>query len=326
MFFGKKDKDVRITDKEYNDYYKALCDFIKAGYNSKAKNGFAFLQNIVQTYDRIANEIPLSPIIITFNNFVENKDINVYHHKRTHNIIWNGIKSVESNYAVINNNAYHLNIRKQFDFIKNKVTNDLSIETRQIKIYISKGGVITGEYIENVYIKPEEYNNKDYVVKNYITIPVASVYFYNDKKEVKNIYIVDHREPELKKLIEQYDVKILINEEIVKLKLNVRGCGTENKRRDRVEFYKTATFKEPKIEENEKYSCTKLNSDNTHTIYILKINDNVIGKLNNGHLTIFWSNAKYKKINSEYWRKFTGYNLQELKNMNNYNNPNINFV
>lgn len=307
------------------DYYKALCDIIKAGNDSEARSGFAFLQNIVQTYDRIINKIPLSPIDIIFDNFIKNEDTGIYYHNRTHNLIWDNTKSIKNRFAIINNNAYHLHIRKQFDFIKNEVE-DTSIENNQYKIYISKGGVITGEYIENVYIKPEEYNNKNYIVKNYIIIPVASVHFYNNRREAKNIYIVDHREPELKRLIEQYDVNILIDEEIVKLKLNVRGCGTENKRRDKVEFYKTAIFDRPKMYNNKKISTIYSGTNSENETYTLMLSNTIIAKWKNNHLTIFWTNAKYKKINSEYWRKFTGYNLQELKKMNNYNNPNINFV
>ena len=81
------------------------------------------------------------------------------------------------------------------------------------RVYISRGGIINGDYIHFCYLK-NQINN--YSIKDPIKLPVSSI---EDKNDVNFILFVDHREPKLKALMEFYDVPILHDNDI---KYNVR--------------------------------------------------------------------------------------------------------
>lgn len=81
------------------------------------------------------------------------------------------------------------------------------------RVYISKGGIINGDYIHKCYLK-DQINN--YIVKDPIKLPVSTIE-YADKPDI--IFFVDHREPKLKALMEFYNVPIEHDENI---KFNVR--------------------------------------------------------------------------------------------------------
>lgn len=81
------------------------------------------------------------------------------------------------------------------------------------RIYISRGGIINGDYIHFCYLK----NQKDfYSIKDPIKLPVSSIEM---DKGVDFILFVDHREPKLKALMEFYNVPIEHDDNI---KYNVR--------------------------------------------------------------------------------------------------------
>ena len=81
------------------------------------------------------------------------------------------------------------------------------------RIYISKGGIINGDYVHKCYLKHQE---GEYVVRDPIKIPISTIEFKNSPEV---IFFVDHREPKLKALMEFYDVKIKHDD---KVKFNVR--------------------------------------------------------------------------------------------------------
>ena len=81
------------------------------------------------------------------------------------------------------------------------------------RIYISRGGIINGDYIRFCYLKHQTGN---YSIKDPIKIPVSSI---EEKDDVNFILFVDHREPKLKALMEFYDVMI---EHDCNIKYNVR--------------------------------------------------------------------------------------------------------
>ena len=81
------------------------------------------------------------------------------------------------------------------------------------RIYISKGGIINGDYVHKCYLRHQE---GDYVVRDGIKIPVSTIEF-KDYPDI--IFFVDHREPKLKALMEFYNVPIEHDE---KIKFNVR--------------------------------------------------------------------------------------------------------
>lgn len=81
------------------------------------------------------------------------------------------------------------------------------------RIYISRGGIINGDYIHFCYLK----NQKDfYSIKDPIKLPVSSI---EEEKGINFILFVDHREPKLKALMEFYNVPI---EHDCNIKYNVR--------------------------------------------------------------------------------------------------------
>lgn len=121
--------------------------------------------------------------------------------------------------GIYNIKAYLLKIRRYYFVEKeNKVCeieesfpdkNEIIHE----KLYISRGGIINGDYIHNCYLK---HQTGKYSIKDPIKIPVSSIEF-KDSPEV--IFFVDHREPKLKALMEFYNVPI---EHDDKIKFNVR--------------------------------------------------------------------------------------------------------
>lgn len=81
------------------------------------------------------------------------------------------------------------------------------------RIYISRGGIINGDYIHFCYLK---YQTGNYSIKDPIKIPVSSI---EEENNVDFILFVDHREPKLKALMEFYNVTI---EHDRNIKYNVR--------------------------------------------------------------------------------------------------------
>ena len=81
------------------------------------------------------------------------------------------------------------------------------------RIYISRGGIINGDYIHFCYLKNQIDN---YSIKDPIKIPVSSI---EEKNGVDFILFVDHREPKLKALMEFYNVQIEYDNNV---KYNVR--------------------------------------------------------------------------------------------------------
>ena len=85
------------------------------------------------------------------------------------------------------------------------------------RIYISKGGVITGEYVEKCIIRPDIVDKHSFTIQSIPNIPVCIIF---DKDN--SIYVVDHREPKLKALQQFYDVPINKDEDITNKHYNLR--------------------------------------------------------------------------------------------------------
>ena len=81
------------------------------------------------------------------------------------------------------------------------------------RIYISRGGIINGDYIHFCYLKNQIDN---YSIKDPIKLPVSSI---EEKNGVDFILFIDHREPKLKALMEFYNVPIEHDDNV---KFNVR--------------------------------------------------------------------------------------------------------
>lgn len=81
------------------------------------------------------------------------------------------------------------------------------------RVYISRGGIINGDYIYQCYLKDQV---NDYNIKDPIKLPVSTI---EDSNSPNIIFFVDHREPKLKALMEFYNVPINHDNNI---KFNVR--------------------------------------------------------------------------------------------------------
>ena len=185
-------------------------------------------------------------------------------------------------------------------------------------IFISKGGVINGDFIDFTFIHTKDYEKGNLTLNLPITIPVCEVYFEDENKTKSLIYVVDHREPALKELIEKYDCPIYNNTDIASYKLNLRACKAESKAR---KDYTLITFDKPEICKRGNYEVIEKDG----AVY-LNCLLGTIAKWKDGHLTIYWNKCRYKKVNSSYWEWFTKHNLQHLKTIYKNNNNNITFI
>ena len=191
--------------------------------SDKNTNYYKFIEeinNIIDKYPEESVKVGLDLILkswfwkpwssISLNK--ENFD-NFGRHKRAW-YIQNGI------FEIYNVLAYTAKVRKFYVKNENDIT-EVPVgkivkgegEIIDERIYISRGGIINGDYIKFCYLK----NQKDfYSIKDPIKIPVSSI---EEKDDVNFILFVDHREPKLKALMEFYNVTI---EHDRNIKYNVR--------------------------------------------------------------------------------------------------------
>lgn len=132
---------------------------------------------------------------------------------------------VEKDNIIKNRNAFNIYIRAKYNHVDNKQEEFISkYENRNTKVYISKGGIITGEYFCDCIIRDNVINKHCFVIQSIINIPVCII---EDKDKL--IYIVDHRDPKFKALRDFYEVPIQIDEEVASRKYNIRKYIKLNK-------------------------------------------------------------------------------------------------
>ena len=169
------------------------------------------IKSIVNTFNIAMDEGLLSPLTLTDDEFNKVEDNIESYNKRYKWIIKRGDN-------IYNNAAYKVTIRKTYN-------HNLGIEYKydippiylNPTLYISKGGIITGECICDCQIRPNIVNKHSFVIQSIVNIPVSAIAINNGF-----IYVVDHREPKLKALKEFYDVPIYFDEKVKELKLNIR--------------------------------------------------------------------------------------------------------
>ena len=121
--------------------------------------------------------------------------------------------------TIYNDAAFNCNIIKFYDHITNKQVNYPTITYKNNRrVYISKGGVIGGEYIEKCIIRPNIVNKHNFSIQSIITLPVSKI--CNNGVE---LLVVDHREPKLKALKDFYEVPVLTDLSIKAVKYNIRN-------------------------------------------------------------------------------------------------------
>lgn len=122
--------------------------------------------------------------------------------------------------TIYNEWAFNILVRKEYDDefeIEIKKTPELK-ECNHI-VYISKGGIITGEYIKDCIIRPELKGK--FSIQSIPNIPVSAIRYKKEDMVYDTFYVVDHREPKLKVLQEFYEVPIY-TDEYIKGKFNIR--------------------------------------------------------------------------------------------------------
>lgn len=125
----------------------------------------------------------------------------------------NGIYNVLA-YTLKQRKVYLINSNGEGNEIPlNKATLNAEGECIDERIYISRGGIVNGDYVYKSYLKNQIEN---YSIKDPIKIPVSTIE-HTDSANI--IFVVDHREPKLKALIEFYNVPIEHDENV---KYNLR--------------------------------------------------------------------------------------------------------
>lgn len=179
--------ELNKVEKDYGtDYTDAIFNIIIElvyKHNIKSIN----YTDILNKVNRLINNYPITSINLDNENnkciYIAKDEINnKWYYNRAYKII------VDKLYNLTNNEELYLP-RKE--------------ELFNERIYITRGGVVSGEYINKCYIKHLNFYPRDPV-----TINCSRITNYEDI----NIYTIDSRSPKLKVLKEFYNVSINIDD------------------------------------------------------------------------------------------------------------------
>ena len=211
----QNEKNKEIID----NIYRQLINVSKGFDNNIDKDMF---NNIVKLLYETYEYCTTQPISLRNDEFKGNSHIIAPY------IIKSGSFIVNTKaYKTINRTHYSHNDKKELNYAE--AIMKLFKSVKEDKIYISKGGVITGEYISDARIDELEEVLNYYVIPKTITIPVSTIFVEKDDV-IKAYLVVDHREPMFKKLFVNYRVKVLMDENVKSLKLNLRNYEKINKK------------------------------------------------------------------------------------------------
>lgn len=126
---------------------------------------------------------------------VENLYDNFVRYKRCKNLVKNTVTD-----TIYYANAYKIVCKKFYNAVF-KYYKDYNGIYGTDKIYLSKGGVVTNEYIEKVYVKGDTFMPKDPINLDCNCVRIGM----NDRI----IYTIDSRSNKLKALMEFYEVPVL---------------------------------------------------------------------------------------------------------------------
>ena len=143
--------------------------------------------DILNKVNRLINNYPITSINLDNENnkciYIAKDEINnKWYYNRAYKII------VDKLYNLTNNEELYLPGKE---------------ELFNERIYITRGGVVSGEYINKCYIK-----NLNFYPRDPVTINCSRITNYEDI----NIYTIDSRSPKLKVLKEFYNVSINIDD------------------------------------------------------------------------------------------------------------------
>ena len=171
------------------------------------------IQFILNTINIIWNKGILSPLTLEDDEFESYSNSHILYNLRYKHIVkFNGI--------IYNQNAYKVTVRNSYSHIsKCKIENPFEYIYLNPRIFISKGGVITGEYVQDCIIRQEVVDKHCFTIQSIINIPVSVIYISDNNY----ILVVDHREPKLKTLQQFYDCPINVDDTIKNCKCNIRN-------------------------------------------------------------------------------------------------------
>lgn len=170
---------------------------------------------ILDTVYKIWDTGILSPLTLKRDEFSNIKDPNGYFRNNRYPDIYIDPNNYDS---ICNDNAFNLKVRAIYNHNENR---QLSCEGDTIyknhKVYISKGGFITGEYLDTCIIRPDVVSKHAFTIQSVINIPISIII---DKGT--SIYVVDHREPKLKVLRMFYIVPIGYDKDVEEKRYDIR--------------------------------------------------------------------------------------------------------
>lgn len=160
---------------------------------------------ILQGVTRILNKKPLSPLTLEDDEFKlddTGKYYHIYENIRYDNIIKRiNLNNAEVSVEYYNTFAFRTIPKAYYNHAEKKeiVWNHKHFTLYNPKIYITKGGVVTGEYIRYCNIDKSRINEVDFT--EVILLPISVIHTERD-----SIFTVDSREPAIKVLKSMYDV------------------------------------------------------------------------------------------------------------------------
>lgn len=168
---------------EYTDVIFNIIVELVYKHNIKSIN----YNDILNKVNRLVNNYPITSINLDNENnkciYIAKDEINnKWYYNRAYKII------VDKLYNLTNNEELYLPGKE---------------ELFNERIYITRGGVVSGEYINKCYIK-----NLNFYPRDPVTINCSRITNYEDI----NIYAIDSRSPKLKVLKEFYNVSINIDD------------------------------------------------------------------------------------------------------------------
>lgn len=179
---------------------------------------------ILDSINKIWNVGILSPLTLKNDEFNDYNTNGCYKNKRYPHIYHCG------NSKIYNANAYKLYVRVAYDIATNSqieyTPHILSDGESHLStpIFISKGGVVTGEFVQQCEIRKDIVERHSFNIQSIVNIPVSKI-----DDNGFTIYVVDHREPKLKALREFYEVPIFTDEAVKAKHYNLRKYTKLNK-------------------------------------------------------------------------------------------------
>lgn len=170
---------------------------------------------IIDTINRIWKIGLLAPLTLKDDEFSANADSNGYKHNIRYHYIY---KDTNLNDAICNDNAFNIYARTAYN---HRERQQIKFNTEPIRcngnIYISKGGVVTGEYIKKCIIRQDVVDKHIFTIQSIVKLPVCAIF-----DDSNCIFIVDHREPKLKVLKQFYEIPIYKDDNIADKHYDIR--------------------------------------------------------------------------------------------------------